>query len=328
MRTIDHQLSAISYQPSARIVTVNLNPVLDRTLALPRLTVGQINRAQLVRLDVGGKGFNVSRALLELGSPSLALGVLGGATGEMLRRGLEELGIAGDFVFVEGETRQNLTLLDESTGLYTKINEAGPQWTQDTVEALLAKVRERVAPDDVWVMAGRLPPGAPADLYARLITLVQSGGARAYLDSSGQPLRLACQAAPYGVKPNVEEAEEVVGHRLTSLEDLVGATRAFLEFGIQVVAISRGAQGALVAQGRRVVQAMPPAVEIRSTVGAGDAFMAGLVWTLEGGRDLAEAARWAVACGTAAAMEEGTGVGTREKFEALASRIIVEDARQ
>lgn len=146
------------------IVTVNLNPVLDRTLALPHLTVGQINRAQLVRLDVGGKGFNVSRALLELGTPSLALGVLGGATGEMLRRGLEELGIAGDFVFVEGETRQNLTLLDESTGLYTKVNEAGPQWTQDTVESLLAKVRERVAPDDVWVMAGRLPPGAPPDL--------------------------------------------------------------------------------------------------------------------------------------------------------------------
>lgn len=307
------------------IVTVNLNPVLDCTLALPHLTVGQINRARLVRLDVGGKGFNVSRALLELGTPSLALGVLGGATGEMLRRGLEELGIPGDFVFVEGETRQNLTLLDESTGLYTKINEAGPQWTQDTVEALLAKVRERVAPDDVWVMAGRLPPGAPPALYARLTTLVQSRGARAYLDSSGQPLQLACQAAPYGVKSNVEEAEEVAGHRLTSLEDLVGATRVFLDFGIQVVAISRGAQGALVAQGRRIVQATPPSVEIKSTVGAGDAFMAGLVWALEGGRDLAEAARWAVAAGTAAAMEEGTGIGTREKFEALASQIVVEE---
>jgi len=310
------------------IVTVNLNPVLDRTLALPHLTVGQINRARLVRLDVGGKGFNVSRALLELGSPSLALGVLGGATGEMLRRGLAELGIAGDFVLVEGETRQNLTLLDESTGLYTKINEAGPQWTPDTVEALLAKVRERVARGDVWVGAGRLPPGAPPDLYARLITLVQAGGARAYLDSSGQPLRLACQAAPYGVKLNVEEAEEVVGHRLASLEDLVRATQVFLDSGIQVVAISRGEKGASLAQGRRVVQAMPPAVEIRSSVGAGDAFMAGLVWVLEGGRDLAEAARWAVACGTAAAMEEGTGIGTREKFEALASRIVVEDARQ
>ena len=315
------------------IITINPNPVLDRTLALPHLSVGQINRARLVRLDVGGKGFNVSRALLELGTPSLALGVLGGATGEMLRRGLEELGIAGDFVFVEGETRQNLTLLDESTGLYTKINEAGPHWTQDTVEALLAKVRERVAPGDAWVMAGRLPPGAPADLYARLITLVQSRGVRAYLDSSGQPLRLAlspveglaCQAAPFGIKPNVEEAEEVVGHRLASLEDLVGATRAFLDFGVQVVAISRGAKGALVAQGRRVVQAMPPSVEIRSPVGAGDAFMAGLVWALENGRDLAEAARWAVAAGTAAAMEEGTGVGTRQNFETLAPRIVVEE---
>lgn len=307
------------------IVTINLNPVLDRTLALPHLTVGQINRAQLVRLDVGGKGFNVSRALLELGTPSLALGVLGGATGEMLRRDLEELGIPGDFVFVEGETRQNLTMLDESTGLYTKINEAGPQWTQDTVEALLAKVRERVAPGDAWVMAGRLPPGAPPDLYAQLITLVQSKGARAYLDSSGQPLRLACQTAPYGVKPNVEEAEEVVGHRLTSLEDLVAALRVFLDFGIQVVAISQGAQGALVGRGRRVVQAVPPPVEIKSTVGAGDAFMAGLVWALGGGRDLAEAARWAVAGGTAAAMEEGTGVGTREKVETLTSQIVVEE---
>jgi len=307
------------------IVTVNLNPVLDRTLALPRLAVGEINRARLVRLDVGGKGFNVSRALLELGTPSLALGVLGGATGEMLRRGLEELGIPGDFVFVAGETRQNLTLLDESTGLYTKINEAGPEWTQDTVEALLARVRERVTPGAAWVMSGRLPPGAPPDLYARLITLVQSEGARAYLDSSGEPLRLACRAVPYAVKPNVEEAEEFVGRRLTSLEELVEAARAFLDLGIQVVAISRGAQGGLLAQERRFVQATPPPVEVKSTVGAGDAFMAGLVWALEGGRDLAEAARWAVACGTAAAMEEGTGVGTWQKVEALAAQITIEE---
>ena len=307
------------------IVTVDLNPVLDRTLALPRLAVGEINRARLVRLDVGGKGFNVARALRELGTASLVLGVLGGATGQILRWGLQALGMEGDFVFVEGETRQNLTILDESTGLYTKINEAGPQWTQDTVQALLVKVRARVAAGDAWVLSGRLPPGAPSDLYARLITMVQSRGARGYLDSSGESLRLACQAAPYGVKPNVAEAEEVVGHRVASLEDLVGALRVFQGFGMRVVAISRGAQGAVVAQGRRVIQVTPPSLQSKSTVGAGDAFMAGLVWALESGQDLAQAARWAVACGTAAAMEEGTGVGTREKVEALAAQAIIEE---
>jgi 1-phosphofructokinase family hexose kinase len=198
------------------IVTVTPNPSLDRTLTVPRISFDEMIRASGSRLDWGGKGFNVSRALQALGTGSVATGFLGGATGQMLAGGLRELGIAADPLPIASETRTNTVIVETETGRYIKVNEPGPTVRPEELSAFLQKVRARIQPGDVWVLSGSLPPGLPTDFYAQLVSLVQDGGARALLDASGEPLRLGCAAGPCLVKPNALEAEELAGHPIQS----------------------------------------------------------------------------------------------------------------
>ncbi|MCS7220222.1 MAG: 1-phosphofructokinase [Anaerolineae bacterium] len=306
------------------IVTVTLNPSLDKTLRVTRLNRGELNRAQVVRMDVGGKGFNVSRALLALGMPSLAIGVMAGGTGQALAHGLTALGIEADLIWVEGETRSNITLLEADNGVYTKINEPGPTLSAEAVQEIMHRVEQRARPGDLWVFCGSLPPGAPADLYACLIQRVQGAGALAALDTSGAPLCAAVTALPFLLKPNVPEAEELMGCALPTLADQVAAVRSLQARGIRLVALTRGQEGALLADGAAVLAVKPPLIASGSPVGAGDAFLAGLVYAWSQGADLADMARWAAACGAAAAAQEGTGVGQRAEVEALFAQTCVE----
>lgn len=311
------------------IVTVTLNPSLDKTLTLPRFQPGEVNRAQVTRLDVGGKGINVSRALLSLGMPSLAMGLWGGVTGQFLAAGLRDLGIEYDFVQVQGETRTNLTVRDESTGSVTKINEPGPQVMADELAEFHSRVRARVARGQCWALSGSLPAGAPAHTYAELIEIIQVGGARAFLDSSGPALKQGWRAQPYVLKCNVEEAQELLGCALDSEQRLVAAIHALRQSGVQVAVITRGADGAILGAGAELILARPPVVEVKSAVAAGDAALAGLLWALYTGvRDWAAVARWCVALGTAAAMQEGSGVGDRQLVEEILPRIKVEKIEQ
>lgn len=314
------------------IYTVTLNPSLDKTLFFPRLVLAELNRARQVRLDVGGKGFNVSRALLALGVSSVAMGLVAGATGECLRRRLAHLGIEADLQEVEGtaasgaaETRSNLTVVDEATGQITKLNEPGPWVSDSDVELLLERIQGHCRSGDLWALSGSVPPGAPLDIYARIIQVVQQLGGRALLDSSGPFLTQGCHTAPFAVKPNVEEAGEVLGRELRTEADLCGAVDALWRMGIELVALSRGHEGAIVGRRGQVVSARPPPVAVTSPIGAGDAFLAGVIFALTLGLDLDGIARWAVAAGTAAAMHEGTGVGKEEEVRRLVRKIRTQD---
>ena len=306
------------------IVTVTLNPSLDKTLRVTRLARGELNRAQVVRMDVGGKGFNVSRALLALGMPSLAVGVMAGGTGQALAHGLAALGIEADLIWVEGETRSNITLFEAEDGVYTKINEPGPTLSPEAIWEIVRRVEQRARPGDLWVFCGSLPPGAPVDLYAHLIRRVQDTGALAALDTSDAPLRAAMAASPFLLKPNVTEAEELMDRPLPTLADQVTAVRCLQARGIQLVALTRGREGALLANGSEMLAVKPPLIASGSPIGAGDAFLAGLIYAWSQGAHLADMARWAAACGAAAAAQEGTGVGQRVEVEALLSQICVE----
>ncbi len=312
------------------IVTVTLNPSLDKTLRVPRLRRGELNRAQVVRWDIGGKGFNVSRALLALGMPSLAFGVLAGGTGQTLAQGLTALGIETELVWIEGETRANITLHESDEDVYTKINEPGPALTEADVQEIVDRVRQRVRPGDLWIFCGSLPPGAPIDLYGRLVRLVQENGALAALDTSGPALQEGARARPFLLKPNVEEAEDLLSRPLPGWDDQVAAVRALLESGVRLVALTRGGEGAFLANGTTLIAAEPPTIAGGSPIGAGDAFLAGLAYAWSRGAGLAEMARWAVACGAATAAQEGTGVGSRADVEALLPdvriRVLQDDA--
>jgi 1-phosphofructokinase len=337
----------------AVIVTVTPNPGLDRTLTVPRIVFNQVMRATASRLDWGGKGLNVSRALQALGVESVAMGFIGGATGHTLERGLSDLGISTDFVPIAGETRTNTVItlapfsagIDADTQRYVKVNEPGPTVRAEEVAAFFDRARDKVRPGDIWVLCGSLPPGVPPDFYARLTALVQAMGARVLLDSSGEALRLGCAAGPYLVKPNVVEAEQVTGQEISSNAATLVAAEFFLRQGIELVALSLGADGLLLASQELAVWARPPRVRARNPVGAGDALLAGIASALAGpsttlragpstelraGAErsrrepvlpLEEIARWGVATGTAAAAREGVSFGTRAEVEALYEQV-------
>ncbi len=303
------------------IVTVTPNPVVDRTLTVPAIALDTVMRATAIRDDWGGKGFNVSRVLLALGMESLALGFIGGATGQRLAAGLAALGIPTDFVTIAGETRTNIVIAAADSGHYVKVNEAGPTLQPEEIAQFLDKVRQRARPGDTWALCGSLPPGVPDDFYAQIIHLLKPCGARVLLDTSGAALRAGCEAVPFLVKPNAEEAAAFVGHPVHTREDALDAAHAFLERGIAQVALSLGAEGLLLATREAAVFAVPPAVPVKNVTGAGDALLAGLIYALERNLPLAEQARWGVAAGTASAMHEGVGVVTSEGVKAVYKQV-------
>src|SRR5262249_29873128 len=148
------------------------------------------------RLDLDGKGVNVSKALRSFGATSVIMGFAGGMAGEMLERGLSDMGYATSFTHVAGETRTNTIIIDAAADRYVKANESGPTLRPDELAAFFAQADARLAPGDTWILSGSLPPGAPADFFAQLVELIQARGARALLDTSGEPLRLGCKAQP------------------------------------------------------------------------------------------------------------------------------------
>jgi 1-phosphofructokinase len=305
------------------IYTVTLNPALDRTLTVPILRLGDLNRARSVRLDLSGKGINVSHALRVLGVPSRIVAFLGGGTGKAIRDGLTAERFETAIVEVAGETRQNVTVVDEATGVYTKINEPGAPAGPADLHAMMKLIGNAARPGDLWVFSGSLPPGAPLDFYAQLIALAQDRGGRAFLDSSGEALRQGLAARPYAIKPNSEEAGAALGRPVVSDEDHFAAARQLLAAGPRLVCLTRGAKGLVLAQDDEVLAVEPPPVAARSPIGAGDATVAGLVWAVMDGCGPVEIARRAAACGVAAALQEGTGVGEPGVAQRLLSQVVV-----
>ncbi len=277
------------------IYTVSVNPAIDLFLDVPEIVFDEVLRATAVRRVWAGKGFNVSRALQRLGGKSTALGFVGGYAGMAIRAGLEAEGIATDFVTVEEETRTNVMIVDLRVGRHIKVNQTGAPVSAAAQEEFCACVRRHLKPGDLWVLTGSLAPGLSTDFYAELIELLHAGGAWAALDTSGAALRAGCAARPELVKPNVAEAYDLTGERVTSMEDACRAVAAFHAAGARRVALSMGAQGLLYSDGETLVHAAPPPVRVRTAVGAGDALLGGLVWALAQGMPSIEVARWGAA---------------------------------
>ena len=302
------------------IYTLTLNPGLDRTLTVPSLHENVVLRATTSRLDWGGKGFNVSRALHALSTPSTALGMVGGFTGQMLTQGLAELGIATDFVQIAGETRTNTVIEEARSGRYIKVNEPGPTVDAHALDQMRARIRAHGNAASFWALCGSLPPGVPPTFYAELIRLIQSHGSMACLDTSGAALRYGVEAAPFLVKPNAEEATELTGIEITDVSAARRAATYFFDQGVTLVVITLGADGLFFAARDYSIHLRPPTVAAGTQVGLGDATLAGLLHALFHAYPLPEVARWALAAGTAAAMTPGVGVGTLDDVRKLVAQ--------
>ncbi|RMB61712.1 1-phosphofructokinase [Tessaracoccus antarcticus] len=286
------------------IVTVTPNPSIDRTVTVEQLEVGGINRAISSRLDPGGKGVNVSRALSANGCPTLALVPLGGPDGRLLESLLEEANVEFTVVHLSGITRTNVAVVDPS-GTTTKINEQGPVLTTQELSSLRAAVLASAAGGEWLALCGSLPPGAPESWFADII---DAHPARVAIDASGAAFRHAVAAGPDLIKPNLEELEELVGRGLSTLGDVLNAARTVVERGVGMVVVSLGSAGALAVtvEGHWFASALVTAP--LSTVGAGDCLLAGLLQALQMGKSPQDALAEGVAWGSAAVTLPGSQV--------------------
>ncbi|MGW8249753.1 MAG: 1-phosphofructokinase [Anaerolineales bacterium] len=305
------------------IYTLTLNPALDLELTVDEIRFDELLRASHVRTDCGGKGFNIARGLTRWGVPCLALGLLGGKTGERLQEELHALGVHTDFLWITGETRTNIAVVTSKPGKYIKVNQPGPPVEPLEMDHLLEKVRKLAVKGDLWVLSGSLPPGSDLDSYASIIQIVQAAGGRALLDADGDTLVGACRAEPFLIKPNALEASQVTGVEVNSPRDVPRAAQRLQEMGAKWVLVTLGEQGAVLCDGKRAWWAKPPVVAVQSPIGAGDATLAGFVWGVSQGKDKTEALRIAVASGTASASLPGTAVASGELVDQIATQVDV-----
>ncbi|MGW4681345.1 1-phosphofructokinase [Micromonospora taraxaci] len=277
------------------IVTVTLNPSLDRAVEVGSLGRGEVIRAAAAHLDPGGKGVNVSRALLANGVPSVAVLPSGGDEGNQLIRLLKAEGVEVLAVPISGRTRSNITLA-EPDGTVTKINEPGPAMCRAEFDEVIDRVLVQAGGADWVVLCGSVPPGLPADAYAQLCRKLRAAGVRVAVDTSGPALREAALAGATLLKPNRDELAEVVGTPLKDLDDVVDAAQRLREWGAGTVVASLGADGAVLVDAEGVRTGTCPVARPRSTVGAGDALLAGfLAAGAQGAAALAEGLAWGAA---------------------------------
>lgn len=305
------------------IVTVTLNPAVDKTLLVPGFTVGKTNRGEIERLDPGGKGINVAKALKQLGCPVTAIGFVAGMNGRFILRALEALEIPADFVDVEGETRVNLKIADSESGTETEINESGFPVGPEHLERFQEKLGEYASRAKVVVFSGSLPPGAPQGTYAGLLAIARAQGAMTMLDTSGAALAKGMEGRPDFVKPNRAEAEELLRKRLDNHTELARAVRELLDMGPSMAVISMGAEGLVAGRRGRIVLAVPPAVQARSSVGAGDALVAGFACGMVEGLEFDAVVRLATAMGAATAAAGGSSVAGMDAVRAMLPQIVL-----
>lgn len=305
------------------IYTLTLNPALDLELTVPSIAYDRVLRAVGVRTDCGGKGFNISRAFKAVGVESMAMGWVGGKTGERLAEELAQLGVRTDLTWVPGETRTNVHILERETGRYIKVNQPGPVVGAAECDRMVDKVTQTARAGDLWLLTGSLPPGAPSALYSDLVRSVQQAGGFALVDADGDNLIAACSAKPTMVKPNALEAVQFAGFAVYGLPDARRAAEVFHYAGVKVVLITLGEKGAVLSQDGSAWWARPPEIHADIPTGAGDATMAGYAWGLSRNLSPEETLRLAVASGTASASLPGTAVAGKELIEAFSGQVVI-----
>ncbi|PWC76250.1 1-phosphofructokinase [Azospirillum sp. TSH64] len=284
------------------VVTVTLNPAIDQTIMVEALKPGNVHRAKAVRHNAGGKGVNVASCLADWGTPVAATGLLGTGNAAPFEALFEAKGIADAFLRLPGETRVNIKIADLAANDTTDINLPGLSADAGAVDRVRETVLGLVEPGTPVLLAGSLPEGLPADTYAALTADLAAAGARVVLDSSGAPLAAALAstgALPHCIKPNRHELEDWAGRPLPTNADLLDAARDLHRRGVSVVVVSLGADGALFVgsdgDGARALHGRLPPVQALSTVGAGDAMVAGLIAAFQQDGGLEDVARLSVA---------------------------------
>ena len=306
------------------IITVTLNPALDKTLTLPGFAVNTVNRVQQIRLDPGGKGINVSKSVKALGGKTLCLGILGGAPGDFIKAALDQMNLPNDMVFSSENTRTNIKIVDPVLGTNTDINEPGSPVTEAYLQQVWGKLTTAVHPGDTVVFAGKNPPGMDDALLAFWIRKLKQLDVRICVDTVGEPMRLALAEGPDIIKPNKSELSDIKGVRLSSDREVLEAAKELVCKGVGLAAVSMGADGAVFVTKDCILRGRCPKVSVASTVGAGDAMMAALAHYSAAGCSLEETARRSIAVASASVMCSGSQSAELDKILPLIDRVQIE----
>ncbi len=306
------------------IVTVTLNPAVDLTIEVGGLVQGGVNRAERAQVNAGGKGVNVAGCAADWGGQVTVTGVLGRRNDGAFVELFAEKGITDRFVRIAGETRTNIKIADTASGETTDLNTPGLVVDADCLKRVTAAALNAAKAGAIVVIGGSMPAGIAPEGLVSLVATLNDAGAKVVADTSGAPLKALLAATgkslPSAVKPNRHELEELVGRPLPNLDALVGAARDIVKSGVRLVVVSCGEEGALFVTDSEKLTARLPVVDALSTVGAGDAMVAGITTALAEDKPLEATARQAVAFAAAKLARIGPHLPERAVVSALAER--------
>ena len=304
-----------------KIVTLTLNPALDKSSSVERLVPEQKLRCAPMQLDAGGGGINVSKGIRKLGGQSTAVFPSGGITGQLLRSLLQQADVDTVVFEVPGETRENFSVTETTTNLQYRFTMPGLEISEKGADAMLGIV-EKLQPAYL-VASGSLPPGLPENYYEKVAAFSKKINARLILDTSGAALQAAADEGVFLLKPNLGELSALAGVDNLEMNQVDDAALEIIRQGkCEVVVVSLGPQGALLVTRDGFEHIPAPSAQKRSTVGAGDSMVAGMVWALSAGKTFREMVQTGVACGTAATMNPGTELFQAADVERLLEWIL------
>jgi 1-phosphofructokinase len=298
-----------------KIITVTLNPSIDKTIFVEKLNPYELNRSISTRLDPGGKGINVARALKNFGVDVLATGLIAGENGKKLLNDLIQAGIAVDFYNINGETRTNIKILDQSNQEITEINEQGFFVSEKDLNHFRKKYKALLRKTDIVVLSGSLPPGVPSDFYLECIQIAKQNGKKVILDADGDAFVQGVQASPFAIKPNLHELELIMGRQISNISEIAEAVRFFLNKGVEIVIVSMGSDGAVIGKEQEIYKADAWDIAVQGATGSGDSMVAALAFSLLKNNSLVDIAKLTTAAGTITASKAGTQVCTLDEVE-------------
>lgn len=303
------------------VITVTLNPAMDKTLSIDDFKTGQVNRASSMRYDIGGKGINVSKVLKNFGIDTLCTGFLGGIWQSFFEKELDKRGIKHKFVHIDGNTRTNTKIVDAKNNTHTDINEAGPIISEGELQEFIEIFRELCSSDSIVILSGGINPSVPKNIYATLAAIAKEKGALVILDADGEALGEGIKSKPFLIKPNHHELKTLLGIDTSSIPNIIKAAEVLKEKGISNIMVSMGEEGALYFSEEGVFKGEALKVPVKSTVGAGDSMVAAIVYSLLNKLDSEDTLAMAEAAGTAAVMLEGTEACTLNQVNELIGQL-------
>ncbi len=307
-----------------QVVTVTINPAIDQTITIPNFTAGAVNRVQSSQMDAGGKGINVASFLADFGQRATVTGFLGVENDEIFRHLFERKGITDRCVRIAGQTRIGVKVSDQVLHQTTDINFPGETPGEADVARLFEILTELASTHEWFVLSGSIPQGVSAGIYAEMVRKL--AGKKVVLDTSGEGFRQAVPAGPWLIKPNVDELSEYAGKPLDTPAAILEQARSLMQrFDIHSVVISMGKEGAIFVEGSESLWAAPPAVEVKSTVGAGDAMVAGIVAGKIQELTLSECARLATAFSVTAISHIGSGLSSIEAVLSAKEQVTIRE---